>query len=60
MGMSVPEFLDTEELGERIIEMAERVVVAHKVVPGAEATCSFELNDQVFQVIVRVKSSSSN
>lgn len=46
---------EAEFLGQQIIEMAERVLVAHKVAPGAVATYSFEMDGETYAVTVRVK-----
>lgn len=45
---------DLIAVGEKVIEMAERVKTAHKVMPGAQATWAFEVEDDRFNVTVTV------
>ena len=47
-------FEAAEFLGEQIIEMAERVRIAHKVVPGTVAKYSFEMDGEIYAVTLRV------
>lgn len=51
----MPEFLASEMLGERLIEVADRLVTADKVVPGTMANYSFSVDGTEFEVSVRVK-----
>ena len=50
----VHSFEAAEFLGEQIIEMAERVRLAHKVVPGTVAKYSFEMDGETYAVSVCV------
>lgn len=50
----VHSFEAAEFLGGQIIEMAERVRVAHKVVPGTMAKYSFEMDGETYAVTLRV------
>jgi hypothetical protein len=49
------EGFEAEFLGNKIIEMAERVAVAHKCAPGAMATYVFEVDDVHFKVAVTIR-----
>ena len=39
------EYHDVEEIGEKIVEMTDRVKVVHSVLPGSQATCVLEVDD---------------
>jgi len=41
----VSEYHDVEEIGEKIVEMTDRVKVVHSVLPGSQATCVLEVDD---------------
>ena len=46
---------DLQDIGEKIVEMAERAKVAHAVHPGAQATWGIRDDEGThFQVIVKV------
>lgn len=45
---------DLMEAGSKVIEMADRLRVAHKVAPGAVARWSFELDGYRFQIHMTV------
>lgn len=42
------------EIGGKVVEMADRVRVAHRVAPGAEAHWAFEMDDVRYDVRVTV------
>ena len=44
------------DIGFKIVEMADRVLVAHKVLAGSQAAWSFEMDDSRFDVVVTVAS----
>ena len=46
---------DAYGIGEKIVEMAERVERLHKVVPGAVASWGFVMDDTEFEVKIRVR-----
>lgn len=54
MSDEAPEGFEAEFLGTKVIEMAERVAVAHKVVPGAVARYVFDMDDAKYEVRVSV------
>lgn len=41
-------------IGDKVIEMSERVLVAHKCAPGASAAWGFTLDGTRFEVTVKV------
>ncbi|HEX7821036.1 MAG TPA: hypothetical protein VF463_10505 [Sphingobium sp.] len=41
-------------LGEKVIEMADRLAVVNKVTPGSQATYSFECDGVVFKIVMTV------
>lgn len=45
---------DAWEIASKIVEMAERVKVANKVVPGAQASWGVEIEGVVYRVVVSV------
>jgi hypothetical protein len=45
-------FSDAYAIGEKIVEMADRVRVGSKIVPGAQAKWGFEMDGDRFEVIV--------
>lgn len=45
---------EPDAIGEKIIEMADRVKVFHSVMPGSQATWVFEMDDVLFRVVVSV------
>lgn len=44
------------QIGERIMEMADRVKVGHAVVPGTKAEWEFEMDGTAFAVVITVAS----
>lgn len=48
------EYHDVEEIGEKIVEMTDRVKVAHSVLPGSQATWVLEVDDIRFKIVVTV------
>lgn len=48
------EFGAAFRLGEKIMEMADRVLVAHRCVPGTKAVWPFEMDDVRFEVTITV------
>ena len=48
------EYHDVEEIGEKIVEMTERVKVAHSVLPGSQATWVLEVDEIRFKIVVTV------
>lgn len=52
-------FEDQDEIASKIIEMADRVKVMHSVMPGAQATWVFELDDIEYRVVVSVNTPST-
>lgn len=48
------EYHDIEEIGEKIVEMTDRVKTVHAVSPGAQATWVLEVDDIRFKVAVSV------
>ena len=46
---------DAITLGKRIMEMADRVMVADKFLPGAQAEWGFSADDVQFDVVVSVR-----
>lgn len=52
---TMAEYHDIEEIGEKIVEMIDRVKVAHAAIPGAQATWVLEEEDGTrFKVVVTV------
>lgn len=51
-------FEDQAEIASKIIEMADRVKVMHSVMPGAQATLVFELDDIAYRVVVSVNTTT--
>lgn len=47
-------FMEAEFLGDKVIEMAERLLTAHRIVPGARATYSFKMDDVTFKIVMEV------
>lgn len=45
---------DLMQVGEKIIEMADRAKTMHAVIAGAKACCHFEIDDTRFEVVVTV------
>lgn len=43
------------QIGERIVEMADRVRKLDPMVPGAQARCEIEIDDVPFEIILRKK-----
>jgi hypothetical protein len=43
-----------EYIGEKVMEMCDRVNVADKAAPGCEATYAFEMDGIVYRVVVSV------
>jgi phosphoribosyl-ATP pyrophosphohydrolase len=52
------EFHDMEYIGEKIVEMADRVKVMHAAIPGAQAKWIIEMDDVRYQVLVTVDAPS--
>lgn len=50
---------DLMQLGETLIEMADRVSTAHVCCPGAQASYGFEIDDVRFKVVVTVEEPKS-
>lgn len=42
-------------IGEKIVEMADRVKVGHAALPGTQATWVVEIDDTVYKVVVTVE-----
>lgn len=51
------DYEDAAEIGFKVAEMADRVKVAHAVVPGSQALWHFTADDVRFQVVVTVDDS---
>lgn len=51
---------DQDEIASKIIEMADRVKVMHSVLPGAQATWVFELDDTEYRVVVSVNTPNAS
>lgn len=45
---------DAVALGTKLAEMADRVKVMHAVIPGAQASWGFDVDDTHFKVVVTV------
>lgn len=54
MSDEADEGFEAEFLGEKVIEMAERVFVAHKIVPGSNARYVFDMDGVQYEVRVSV------
>lgn len=55
--MEISDGWDAEfRLGEKLIEMADRLKSAHAIVPGAVATYGFELDGTAFKISMTVGS----
>ena len=52
---AITSFDDAASIGFKIIEMAERVLTLHQVVPGSTAAWGFEMDDQRFEVTLKVE-----
>lgn len=50
---------DAVTIGYKIVGMAGRVKAMHSVIPGAQATWAFEMEDDRFSVVVTVSPPSS-
>lgn len=48
------DYHDLEEIGEKIVEMTDRVKTVHAAIPGARATWVLEVDDIRFKVVVTV------
>lgn len=48
------DFHNMEYIGEKIVEMADRVKVMHAAIPGAQAKWVIEVDDISFNVVVSV------
>lgn len=48
-------YLTAEEIGEQLLDAADRVLTAHKIAPGALARWVSEIDGTKFEVTVRVK-----
>lgn len=48
------DFHDMEFIGEKIVEMADRVKVMHAAIPGAQAKWVIEMDDVRYRVVVTV------
>lgn len=45
---------DAFDVANRVMDMAERVQVVHKIAPGSKAECTFTASDLRFRLIVMV------
>lgn len=57
MMMDIEELIGPEDamaIGYKVAEMAERLKVADKIVPGSQAAWAFEVDDLRFSVTVKV------
>ena len=50
----VDDFEAAGEIGAKVIEMADRVKVVHAACPGSQAKWFFTIDDQRFEVTVKV------
>lgn len=57
MSEEMPQFAAEERIGLKVIEMADRCRVAHKVIPGAEAKWKFEMDGVWYEITVGVTTS---
>lgn len=53
------DFHDMEYIGEKIVEMADRVKVMHAAIPGAQAKWVIEMDDVRYRVVVTVDAPES-
>ncbi|KKX29199.1 hypothetical protein [Rhizobium sp. LC145] len=51
-------FDDIQAIGEKIVEMADRVKVVHAAMPGAQAAWAFEMDGTRYRVVVTVEGPS--
>jgi hypothetical protein len=50
----VSDFHDMEYIGEKIVEMADRVKVMHAALPGSQAKWVIEIDNMRFNVVISV------